>query len=404
LEFSSSTGKLGVIAILEQAMTQPYESYTCASPESEDASLSEPTTTHLQRVPFEGQVSLSVVSAENTASKITASALTPKQQVSRMYFKRSGGPNTRRGREIAASNAFKHGAYQRVFKQDEAYAHFKLALMDDLVPDGAIQCWHAERIVEEMWRLTLLGQNTLWIEQRAFDLQEKEAKIISSFEKDFQIKVPANALAFFMDYEKAELLSKDAAPLFWAHARFVVLQAKGFDGLNGHGRLNLEQADPDLYAFLYGLYKEAAQEALPPLTHKEIQNAFESCVISAFEYRNFAHLLADPFAWQDARGQMWVAEYAPEIAVHIQAFVARRYLHAVSSETRMRAQAHLTRTLQVRWKEYRALKTSAANAAGNQAIASASSFAMDTDTPSTAIGSKLQHAALSPRQAGLLSL
>ena len=284
------------------------------------------------------------------------SALTPKQQVSQLFAKRSGGPTTKRGREVASRNAFKHGAYQRVFKQGEAFDHLKRTLMTDLAPDGPLQQWHAERIVEEMWRLTLLGQNTLWLEQHAFDLQNKAAQIITSYETEFDLRVPVYAQAFFMDYEEADRLAQEAEPLYWAHARFVLLRRKGIEGRN------FQQAYPELYAHLYSRYRLAALEFAPEMPEEDINSAFDDCARTAFQDNYFSDFQAELFEWEDARGKMWVAQHAPEISAHIQAFVASQFMATVTSPTRIRAEAHLTRTLQVRMKELQSLKTMAANA------------------------------------------
>ena len=59
--------------------------------------------------------------------------LTSKQQVSQRFSNHSGGPKTKRGREVASRNAFKHG---------EAFDQFKPSLMADLVTDEPLPASH----------------------------------------------------------------------------------------------------------------------------------------------------------------------------------------------------------------------------------------------------------------------
>jgi hypothetical protein len=87
-----------------------------------------------------------------------AAPLSPRAEASRRNGAKSRGPKTPEGKARSAQNALKHGfrAQQHIVLPSEDAAAFEAleaALLEELAPEGALQCVLAQRIVSAAWRL-----------------------------------------------------------------------------------------------------------------------------------------------------------------------------------------------------------------------------------------------------------
>jgi hypothetical protein len=95
----------------------------------------------------------------SSAGAASLAALSPaRAAASRKNGARSRGPKTPEGKARSARNALRHGlcAQSFVVLGDEdlaAFDAFEAALLEELAPQGALQCVLAKRIVAAAWRL-----------------------------------------------------------------------------------------------------------------------------------------------------------------------------------------------------------------------------------------------------------
>jgi hypothetical protein len=96
--------------------------------------------------------------AQNVAHSLAALLSPARAAASRENGARSNGPKTAAGKARSAQNALKHGlrAQKHMVLPGESAAEFaalEAALIEELVPDGALQTLLAQRVVAAAWRL-----------------------------------------------------------------------------------------------------------------------------------------------------------------------------------------------------------------------------------------------------------
>jgi hypothetical protein len=115
-------------------------------------SLKPPSPTRTERSPASGKAA-----RQPDAAAGTSNASERRTEANRRNAKKSTGPRTAAGKAASARNALKHGLRaESLIVTDERledFDQFRLEMLEDLGPVGALECFLANRIAELSWRL-----------------------------------------------------------------------------------------------------------------------------------------------------------------------------------------------------------------------------------------------------------